>query len=640
MPAPLSPKTAAAGTVPTARTAQSTRDAGATGSGIGYLPGLDGLRAVAVVAVIAYHLDLTWATGGYLGVEVFFVVSGYLITAMLVDEHHRHGAVDRAGFWMRRARRLLPAVVVAIVAVLTYALVVLEPGAAGRIRGDGLASLLYVQNWHAVLTDEPYFATFGRPSPFRHLWSLAIEEQFYLLWPLVLPVVLRRSGRTGVARLAVAGALGSILVMVAVADVGDPERAYLGTDARAFGILLGAALAVAWRPDRIRRQVGPGARRSIDVAGMAALGALAWQFGHRSEFDPWTYPWGFLIVDACTIALVVASTHPASRIRHGLGSPALAWLGRRSYSLYLWHWPVFTFTRPGTDWGLDGGTSLVARLVLAAVLAEASYRWIEQPFRDGRAQDWLWSVSDRANDRRLLAPLVGGLALVAVVLATVVVTAPSTPVDALAGPDVSDSQIVSAASPDPAAATTTSPTTPTTSPTTTTTSPTTTTAGPPVTEAAVAYPDITVLGESVTVGATAKLGQVYGRRVLVDAAEGRSFDDGAETIETMAADGTLTPIVIVHLGTNGPIPPGGLDRILAAVGPQRRLILVTVHVPGRWEGEVNEAVRNFVAGCANCAVADWFTMASQEPDLVTTDDVHLTAIGEIRYVDLLVSVTG
>ncbi|MGK2929499.1 MAG: acyltransferase family protein, partial [Acidimicrobiales bacterium] len=391
---------------------------------IGYLPGLDGLRAVSVGAVIAYHLDLSWATGGYLGVEVFFVVSGYLITLLALDEERRTGVIDRIAFWSRRARRLLPAVIVLVAVVMAWTALVVGAEEVRRFRGDGLASLLYVQNWHAIVTDQPYFVNFGRPPPLRHLWSLAIEEQFYLLWPLFLPFALRRLGRARTVAITLVVGFASMLLMLSLADIAAPERAYYGTDTRAFGIMLGCALAFGWQPDRFRAEIGTAPRRTLGAVGLAAAAVLAWQFGGRSEFDPWTYPWGFALVDVCSALLIVTTTHPGSPLRSGAGSPLLAAIGRRSYSLYLWHWPVFVFTRPGVDWPLDGAAALVVRLALVFALAEASYRWIEQPFRAGWAQPRIGAFVRSARSTPRRAAAVGVATVLLLGLVGAVVSAP------------------------------------------------------------------------------------------------------------------------------------------------------------------------------------------------------------------------
>jgi peptidoglycan/LPS O-acetylase OafA/YrhL len=630
--------------------------------GVGYLPGIDGLRALAVVAVLAYHLEAGWAAGGYLGVEVFFVVSGFLITSLLLDERRRTGGTDLLRFWARRARRLLPAVVALIALVCAYAAVALPTGELHRFRGDAIASLLYVQNWHAVFTDQPYFEAFGRPSPLRHLWSLAIEEQFYLLWPLLLPLGLRRWGtrRTGIAVLAAVAA--SVALMAATADVTAPERAYYGTDTRLFGILLGALLAFGWRPQRARTDVGPQARRVVEWAGVGAVVLLAWQHATRSEFDPWTYPWGFLLVDVLTLVAIVAVTHPASRLERLIGCGPLQAVGRRSYSIYLWHWPVIVFTRPGVDWGLTGTSALVARLVLIAALSEASYQLVERPVRDGRLQRWLThrAPGDPAAFRLRRAGVAGALATV--VLTAAVLTAPAQPRTDLATGVSSNAPrtlTIDPGTPEPAPPPPEPSPGPTAEPAPVSGEATPPAAGPAAEPAATAagdpapaptdplpgYPSaafnaVTVIGESVTLGAAGALQGHWGQHVQIDAVEGRQFHDGVAVLEGLAAAGRLTPVVILHLGNNGVAPPEWWDRAVAAVGPERRLVVVSVRVPKRWEGQVNDEILRIVATHPNAVLADWNTVSAAEPGLLISDGVHPTPRGIEVYRDLLVRAAG
>ncbi|WP_436792935.1 acyltransferase family protein [Actinospongicola halichondriae] len=591
-----------------------------------YLPGLDGIRAVSVAAVVAYHLDYSWATGGYLGVEVFFVLSGFLITRLLLDEEWRTGTVSRPAFWLRRARRLLPAVVALVIGVWVWTVVVLSATEAARFRGDAFASLLYVQNWHAILADQPYFEAFGRPSPLRHLWSLAIEEQFYLLWPLVLPVSLKRFGRRPTAALIGVAVVASLWAMQITADIAAPERAYFGTDTRAFGILLGGVLAFAWTPERLRAGISVPARRMVDAVGLAALAALVWQFSGRSEFDPWTYPWGFLWVDVCTIALLLSATHPASTTRRLLGSRALTAIGRRSYSLYLWHWPVIVFTRPDVDWGLTGASALVVRLGLIVALSELSYRCIEQPFRDGRVQD----LARRLQARIGVAPA-RRVGLAGAALASVAVVA------LLAAPTPSREIATSRA---PLATTTT---------TTTTLAPSTTeepeVTAPPTTEAETSSATLpadggplTIIGESVTLGAVDRLLGHYGDRLHIDAVKGRRASESIAFLQQLAADDRLRPTVVLHIGNNGAISSDSFNAAYDAVGPDRNLVLVRIRVPRRWEEQVNGEIDRLAAEHDNVIVADWNHIANTEPGLLTDDGVHLSSAGIDRYTEMLAAI--
>ena len=587
---------------------------------LGYLPGLDGIRALSVLAVIAYHLEYTWATGGYLGVEVFFVLSGFLITRLLLDEEWRTGAISRPDFWLRRARRLLPAVIVLIVGVWMWALVVLPEGEAARFRGDAFASLFYVQNWHAIIADQPYFESFGRPSPLRHLWSLAIEEQFYLVWPLFLPLALRRLGRRRTVGLIVLATLGSAWLMSVTADIAAPERAYYGTDTRAFGILVGAALAFSWSPERSRTQVAPAARRVIDGVGLAALLALVWQFAGRSEFDPWTYPQGFLWVDLCTVVLLIAATHPASSAHRVIGSKPLAAIGRRSYSLYLWHWPVIVFTRPDLDWGLEGTTALLVRLALIAGLSELSYRFVEQPFRDGRMQRVAGAVRARVGEAPARRLALGGGAMAMLMLVLLLAApAPAQRVETARAPLATTTT------------TTVPPTTASTAPTATAapTTTTTTTAPQPGTE------HMTVIGESVTLGAVSQLQAYYGERLHLNAVKGRRASESIAHLQQLSAEGQLRSTVVLHIGNNGAISSDAFNAAYDAVGPDRTLVLVRIRVPRRWEAQVNGEIDRLAGEHDNIVIADWNKIANSEPGLLTDDGVHLSQAGKDRYTRML-----
>ncbi|HET9492773.1 MAG TPA: acyltransferase, partial [Chloroflexia bacterium] len=264
-----------------------------------YLPGLDGLRAVAVIAVLLYHAGLPLFAGGFLGVEVFFVISGFLITSLLLAEWNANGRIDLPAFWLRRARRLLPAVYTLVVVVLVVAVVFL-PEEVSMLRGDGAAAFTYVTNWYLIFNERSYFEAMGRPSMLLHLWSLAVEEQFYLVWPPVLALLLRFRRRGAILAVVLAGAAASSLLMALLySPEADPSRVYYGTDTRATGLLIGAALAFVWSPWRLRERVGTPTLASraygalLDLAGLAALGGLAVFVTSLDEFQPFLFLGGF-----------------------------------------------------------------------------------------------------------------------------------------------------------------------------------------------------------------------------------------------------------------------------------------------------------------------------------------------------------
>ena len=313
-----------------------------------YLPGLDGLRAIAVIAVFLYHAEVGWAPGGFLGVDVFFVLSGYLITSLLLAEREfAHGLRD---FWIRRARRLLPAVLLVIATTLVITAIFLR-GDLGRTRGDALSSVFYVTNWHLILGHHSYFAAFARPSLLQHLWSLAVEEQFYVIWPLALTAGLAMLGRRRfVPLVALVALLSTIEMAVLFKGAGtDPSRVYYGTDTRAAPLLIGALLAFAWSPRRLRPTIARGAGMVLDGVGAAALVGLVAIFVSVHDFDPALYRGGLTGIAVLAAVVLAVLAHPAGRLSRIVGSRGMRWIGVRSYGIYLWHWPVIALTRPGID---------------------------------------------------------------------------------------------------------------------------------------------------------------------------------------------------------------------------------------------------------------------------------------------------
>jgi peptidoglycan/LPS O-acetylase OafA/YrhL len=411
---------------------------------LGYRPGLDGLRAFAVVAVLLYHGDVSWARGGFVGVDVFFVLSGFLITSLLLTEHEATGRVDLRRFWTRRARRLLPALSGVLLGVALYAAVWGQPTELGRIRGDGIASLFYVSNWRFVLDGSSYFSLFEAPSPLAHTWSLAIEEQWYVLWPPVLLGVLRvlKVRLHLVAATCVALAAGSAALTAMLFHAGaDPSRAYYGTDTRAQALLIGAALAALARGGRpVLRLDATRRSAALSTLGVAGAIALVGMVVFVDAESAWLYRGGFLLVALAAVALVAAAA------TGGVVARALAWrplvaVGAISYGLYLWHWPVdVVFDASRT--GLAGVALLTVRAAVTFALAISSYRLLELPIRQGGFA----ALTRRAQTgaRRAVVPALAACLAAAIAASTLgAVSVPSVA-------QLADSQAVARVAPDPA----------------------------------------------------------------------------------------------------------------------------------------------------------------------------------------------
>lgn len=374
------------------------------GARLAYLPGLDGLRALAVTAVLFYHADVPWMPGGFLGVEIFFVISGYLITSLLLTEWQRDGSVNLKHFWLRRARRLLPALYALLIAALTFCVLFLPEEVAG-LRSDAAAAFSYITNWYLILAQQSYFEFVGRPSLLQHLWSLAVEEQFYLLFPLAFALVLGRLKRRRAFVVVLTVALLSAAWMaIQYQPDTDPSRIYYGTDTRAAGILLGAALAFIWTPWAKQQKVKRFAGWALDGIGVIALGLLVLVCIQINEFEPFLYQGGMQLVSLLTVILIAAVVNPSSVLGMRLLAWApLVWIGLRSYGIYLWHWFVFDITRPQLDVRLDGLPLFVLRIGATLILAELSYHFIETPIRSGAlGRAWATLGSAQGVSRRRL----------------------------------------------------------------------------------------------------------------------------------------------------------------------------------------------------------------------------------------------
>ena len=609
---------------------------------LGYQPALDGLRAVAVALVVAYHLGYSRVAGGYIGVEVFFVLSGWLVCALLVNEHQRTGRVGLVGFWQRRARRLLPAMAVVTAGVVAVAAVV-DPARLAALRTQAVAALAYHLNWRLVVDHESYFEAAAGPSPLDHLWSLSIEEQFYLLFPLLCALVLVRRSRRRAIALVLAGALVATVLRWVLYEPGvDPSRVYFGTDTRAAGLLLGVALGLFWTPNRLRPHADRRFTAALDAVALGGAAVVAWYAFGLDERRPVAFQGGFTAVQVATLALIAVAVYPApSRSAALLSTRPLRWVGERSYGIYLFHWPVIVFIAAAPGEQPDRPWVVAAEVALTLGLAALSYRLIEQPVRRhgvvvagrrGAAR-----VRGALDARPMVRPaaLVGLVVVVAtsvrVTHALVVATPPEPTQPSSIVIDPADAAAAAAAAETAPTAETTAPPTTAAAPATTAV-PTTTTAPP----APGSYAATTAIGDSVLVGAGPVMATRMGASLRVDALIGRQMADAAELIRGLDARGELGQVVLLHLGNNGPFTAAQIDEVFAAIGPDRRVLLVNVLVPRRWEGEVNGALAAAAARHPNAVLLDWRALVTSEAGLTRDDGYHLTAIGAERYADLVV----
>ena len=394
------------------------------GRGQRYMPGLDGLRAVAVLAVVAYHLDAGWAQGGLLGVGVFFTLSGYLITDLLLGGWRRRGRLTLGDFWLRRARRLLPALAV-MLAVVSIWVAIGDPAQLGALRGGVAAAALYVSNWYLILRHQTYFSRFGPPSPLGHLWSLAVEEQFYLVWPWLLagglwwarrPAVAGQPRRLGTttARLRVLAGATVLLAVLSALEMGllhhpsvDPTRIYDGTDTRAFGLLFGAALAMVWPSRAVQARVArwsEHAGRLLEAGGVLGLAGIVVLVWRTSAYGDFLYPWGMVLLSLATVLVVAAATLPGGVVTRLLGWRPLRWIGLISYGIYLWHYPIITLTTPTPSRGFDPGRAAL-QVGATVVIAALSWYLVEEPIRSGALGRLRRQLAQRkAEGGRLLRP--------------------------------------------------------------------------------------------------------------------------------------------------------------------------------------------------------------------------------------------
>ncbi|MET0811637.1 MAG: acyltransferase family protein, partial [Microbacterium sp.] len=602
--------------------------------------GLDGLRAIAVTLVVGYHLfPPAVLPGGFVGVDVFFVISGFLITTLLLREHAATGRIRLGAFWIRRARRLLPALAL-VVTVCATAAWLIGGDVLLRVGEQVLGAFTFSYNWLSIAGNADYFGL-AAPELFRNFWSLAVEEQFYVIWPIVLPLFLllpRAWGRAGAALLLAAA---SAAWMASVTASGAVTRGYFGTDTHAFGILLGVALAFAlervlrvaalraeppillaggWRVVTLVRDTTAQTRtrRVTGAAGAVALLGLLVVACVPATPTTMTFPGMLLAASLLSAIAIAAAVWPGSSFGPAIDLPLLRWIGDRSYGIYLWHWPLLVLIVAGVqgtgpEVGFSPWLGAVA-LALTVLIAELSYRGIEAPVR---RLGFRGSV--RALGRRLKGSPDARLGALAALAATLMV-AGGTSAAIASAPEMGSAEAVVAAGAEALESAEPAPTeTGSTSPEPA--------ASPPAAEADAVIPDvitgdqITAVGDSVMLASAPALLERF-PGIQIDAAVSRSTYAGPGILENLSAAGALRPYVVLALGTNGPVNIPSLERMVAVAGTERTVLLVNAYGPRSWIPGVNADLEAFAKSHAGVRVVDWAGAIGPQAQLLAGDQIH------------------
>ena len=673
-------------------------------AGLPYMPGLDGLRALAVVAVIAYHSEIESVPGGFLGVEIFFVISGYLITALLLEEFNLHSAINLRQFWVRRARRLLPALFLYIGGSVAFAYSMAED--VVPTKGEVLSTLGYVYNWFGIFQEISYTDVFERKNFFHHLWSLAVEEQFYLFWPILLLCLQRYIHRKVTISLLILGITSSAFLMWTMYQpFEDPLRVYYGTDTRASGLLIGALLAYIWRPwNAEKSELFPKGKDALLPVGLAALGILIWANTHYTLLMPdadQLFRGGFLITSIATAIVIACVVTPNSNLNSVLGLAPFVWVGKRSYGLYLWHWPVFQLTRERVDVDINGWELFAVRMFVTLVLVEISYQCIERPIRERRMMRELAKVKKikelKSSFPKLALSSLGVLASIMILqgvqadrtiqqLETVDVVAAETPKE-VTDIDNKDNSVSTTMTPTPSLEPQITPQPQAT----------------PIKEAPLLVPDnagngknpnqanfqdltfnlvdfreavvgnpevwqelmnitsyavsihfdrITFIGDSVMLGALTDVGNdgveeaflqdisTISDQVTVSAAKNRQWYELRGIIRDLDRQNEIGEIVVIHLGNNGVIDESIINESLELLHDARKVLLINVRVPRRWESKVNNLLSEAVVRFENTELLDWYSLSNNKPEYFSRDGVHTIPIGARNYVDAIITSLG
>jgi peptidoglycan/LPS O-acetylase OafA/YrhL len=578
-----------------------------------YIHSVDGLRAIAVIAVLLYHLGIDWIPGGFLGVDLFFVISGYVITGLILDSIEKSGGLDLRAFYLSRIRRLLPALI-AMVVLTTLYIGVYAPETVRRFLNDLPYVFTGIMNWALVNREQDYFEAIGRPPLLQHTWSLAVEAQFYLVWPLVLLFVLRYFGKKNISFVALAIALASgIALFLYSVQIDIKESAvshvYFGTDTHSIGLFLGAALAVSWKPQNLTKEISKRAQDFVDLIGVFGFLGLLSAFLFINESDPTLYRIAFPITALFGCATLISVIHPASRFAPILSTRPALWIGERSYGIYLWHWIVFQLTRPSIDLVGDDWALYSLRVLIVFALADISYRYIETPVRRGYFELWFRGMKYRTPSVRIRQKLSAIIAVVVVLFATTLVSINAIErADEIAAQELATQELAAQNQAN--------------------------TEDDVITDSAT--PGLWVTGDSVILGIRNVLAS-YERIELINARVGRQIGELIEVARTdqkFVADST----VLLNLGNNNRLVESDVIELFEIIKDQPRIIVVNTAVPRSWRDENNSIISEVSSRYPNTTLIDWQKLSEGHPEYFASDGVHLNPPGVNAYVSAILEV--
>jgi peptidoglycan/LPS O-acetylase OafA/YrhL len=505
---------------------------------------------------------------------------------------------------------LFPALI-ALLVVVAIACAFFYQDAARKTASDIVASAFYVNNWWYIVADQSYFDFIARPPLLKHLWSLAIEEQFYFVWPLVAYLLMRAWRRRGVLIASTALALAStgwmfyLAVQRGYPELADPSRVYFGTDSHAMGLLVGAALASVWRPGRVNASINRTTKDLLTASGVLALLGLLAFYIYVGEFTPWLYRGGFLLLALVVAGLIVAATHPGTIFGKILGTQPWRYIGQRSYGLYLWHWPIFAVTRPEIDTPLEGLPLLALRLILTFAIAELSYRYLEMPIRRGAIGRLTKQLKSTDPTRTLVHRKVWIQSIAVGSLAVIAFTWISVSLISSAQNSKPAADVVAAVGTEKR-----------------------------VRIDGLVRPAVTGIGDSVMLGARSTL-KKFLPGLAVDAAVSRFPGGFLGPMRRYETKGTLSPVVVIHPGTNGTLTESMMRAILNIVATHPRVVVVNNNMPRSWRDSNNEAIWNVVPEYPNAVIANWRGASKDHPEYFVSDRIHLTKKGAQAYAALI-----